>query len=143
MGILHEEILEESKSSLDGTKVVMDWLKEETKKDEKLDEDSVFKIPLLTTQMKSSNAGCLDEKYFKATSHDNSSAPPLDFLLGSTFGDETKEDLESFKLDQVEGPLDSCNSFYSGALSGRSTSIGKLLEEFRAVVILLNRVLHY
>ena len=67
----------------------------------------------------------------------------LDFLLGSTFGDETKEDLESFKLDQVEGPLDSCNSFYSGALSGRSTSIGKLLEEFRAVVILLNRVLHY
>ena len=31
-----------------------------------MDEDSVFKIPLLTTQMKSSNAGCLDEKYFKA-----------------------------------------------------------------------------
>ena len=134
MGILPEEILEETKSSLaNDSNVVMDWLKKETKEDEKLDEDSVFKIPLVTTQMKSSNAGCLDEKYFKATSHDNSSAPTLDFLLGSTFGDETKEDLEHFKLDQVEGPLDSCNSFYSGALSGRSTSIGKfgkLLEEF-------------
>ena len=114
--------------------------------------DNVFKTPFLKSQMKTKSAGCLDEKYLKATSsYNKSSAMPLEFLLGSTIGDETKENLESFDLETkevkmdfktpsqsdfslqkqtpLEGPLDSCNSsFYNGALSGRSTSIGKFGE---------------
>ncbi len=127
LGILSDSAL--NQTPFEDEKNVCDW--------EITREGPLFKKPLPATK-----TGGLDERYLRPASAKKSLTSddftqPLDFLLGSTMNDESSARTQDFDLSNVLGEapriaidppsgsdvsLDA--SFFKGALSGRSTSIG-------------------